>query len=78
MNQRILVLFAILLAVQAIHMQQLYEEKEAGIDLPPGTVNLIADNGEFLRVCRNCGANNNRDSASVQANPGDGTAVWTL
>ena len=72
---KILVLFAIVLACHAIHLHQAHE---AEVDLPPGTVNLIADNGEFLRVCQNCGTINNADSASIQPNTGDNTVVWTL
>lgn len=73
---KILVLFAILLAAHAIHLE--CTEKVSEIDLPPGTVNLIADNGQFLRVCQNCGSINNADTASVQPDTGDDTVVWAL
>lgn len=39
------------------------------VNLPAGKVNLIADNGQFLKVCQGCGGAW-PDSASIQ--PGTG------
>lgn len=48
------------------------------VDLPPGTVNLVADNGWYLNVCRGCGGAK-PDSASIIGGAGkDATMIWNL
>jgi hypothetical protein len=60
-KENLVVFLAILLLGSALHLQS----KDASIDLPAGTVNLIADNGEAIKLCSNCGNAANPDSASV-------------
>lgn len=72
-KQVLLVALALACAVHAIHLNEVHE---AGVDLPAGTVALVADNGENLRVCHGCGGAK-PDSASIQAIK-DASSVWTL
>jgi Zn-finger protein len=75
-STKIATLLVILLVAEAIHLQG---NHEASVDLPAGTVNLIADNGQAIKVCNNCGAAAYTDSASVaDYSASNNDEVWTL
>lgn len=71
MKKELAVLLALVFAANALHLK---ETHAPGVDLPAGTVALIADNGQFLSVCSNCGNGAKPDSASLDAALQD----WTL
>jgi hypothetical protein len=59
MIQKVILAALVLIAAQAIHLNQAHEA-----DLEPGTVTIKADNGDNLRVCHSCGGAKT-DSASI-------------
>lgn len=64
LKMKLVLLLATIFLAQAIH---LHNNHDAAVDLPAGTVRLAADNGQYLKVCRNCGKGAYPDSASVSA-----------
>jgi hypothetical protein len=67
-------LLATIFLAHAIHLQN---NHDAAVDLPAGSVRLVADNGQFLKICHGCGNGAFPDSASIGASqsPED---TWTL
>jgi hypothetical protein len=60
MIQKVLLVALVLIAAQAIHLNQAHE---AAV-LKAGKVTIQADNGNYLRVCHNCGGLKD-DQASI-------------
>lgn len=74
-KENLAIFLAIFFLGNTIHLQS----TEASIDLPAGTINLIADNGQAIKLCSNCGNAAYTDSASVvDFSPSDKGQVWTL
>ena len=72
---KLTIFLAVLLIADAIHLNN----HEAAVDLPAGNVNLIADNGQAIKKCDNCGRGASTESASVSPySPSDKNYVWNL
>lgn len=63
-KMKLVLLLATVLLTQSMH---LHNNHEASVDLPAGTVRLMADNGQYLKKCTNCGEGAYPDSASISA-----------
>lgn len=69
LRSSLLIALVLVTVVQTLHLHDTST-------LVAGNVTLAADNGQLLRVCRNCGGAV-ADSASIQA-INDGSQVWAL
>lgn len=71
MKEGIIVILALVLTASAIHLNL---NHDAAVDLPAGTVYLGAYNGQYARICANCGPAAYTDSAAL----GPTRSAWTL
>ena len=71
MKGGIIVILAVALTASAIHLNL---NHDADVDLPAGSVYLIANNLNYASVCKNCGEATQTDSAAVTTT----REAWTL
>lgn len=65
--------------VSGIHMQQTLPGKTTPPQIPAGPVTIVADNGNYLTICTNCGGRYpNTDVGAIKPKIDSPTQVWTV